>query len=408
MPIPHRNSHRLLFLSAAFSGGGAEYVSQQMHDAFPNEPFILFSNDDESSLPSPQVKIIPSIERSIWGKRFLNNCFRLLYVQLFKIRLGPSITISHLEGPNFINLLTLGGGRRIIFVHNVVSRNYKNKTRTNTIKLFLVKLLYRNSDRIVAVSTQVQRDLIENFSIHEKRVLVLPNPINIDQIRAASEAYDYPWKSIQKGNYAVCVASLTEQKNHHLLLNIFANYKKRYHTGHLFLIGDGPYHGPLVKHCDLIGLTSGPLDPGCAFLPDVVFCGFVFNPYPLIKNASALVLTSFWEGQPIVVLEALALGIPFLTTNSTPFFFENLGSHSVTQQENELDRDGFVDTGCGVVFPPAHPKGKKDNIDPWVHYLHQIFSGNEPRGRCSKKLTDQFDTKQVKRRWEELFFQKNN
>ena len=47
----------------------------------------------------------------------------------------------------------------------------------------------------------------------------------------------------------------------------------------------------------------------------VVFGGFSDNPYPYIKNAKALVLTSDFEGLPTVLIEAIALGTPIITTN---------------------------------------------------------------------------------------------
>ena len=318
-----KRSTRLLFIGTAFSGGGAEYVSRQMHLSFPDDPFLLFCENDRSLLANKRARVLPALRGHSWVTKLFNNLWRLGGSQIAKLMVRPTATISHLEGPNFINIVTLAGGRRIIFVHNVASRNYAQQKVSNWIKRWLIRMLYPHADKIFAVSTEVKTDLINRFGIDRKTISVLPNPINPRQVYKQSVLPVNELSISLQLPYVVCVASLTTQKNHEFLLNVFKFYKKQYDVGHLFLVGEGALSSKLMKHCDEIGLTYGGPNVRMGNLPDVVFCGFVSNPYPIIRNSKCLVLTSRWEGQPIVILEALSLGVPFLTTNSTPFLLEN-------------------------------------------------------------------------------------
>ena len=107
-----------LVLSTALAGGGAEAVARLMVERLTNSTCVLFENDARVVLPGHEIRVI-----SRWHTRgpliiLLVNIWRLLVVQAVKLQLRPAVTISHLEGPNFANMLTFCGDRRILFVHN--------------------------------------------------------------------------------------------------------------------------------------------------------------------------------------------------------------------------------------------------------------------------------------------------
>jgi glycosyltransferase involved in cell wall biosynthesis len=70
------------------------------------------------------------------------------------------------------------------------------------------------------------------------------------------------------------------------------------------LIGDGPLRTALEETATALGVRD-----------DVAFLGFRTNPYPFIKRAAALVLSSRWEGFGNVLVEALALGTSVVSTD---------------------------------------------------------------------------------------------
>ena len=118
---------RVLILSTALSGGGAESVTRLMLERLPDCSCVLFQNNAGIVIPEKQYWIIPRWRSRNFLSILLVNLWRLFVIQLIKIRVRPIITISHLEGPNFINTLTCFGGRKILFVHNQIRKNYQEK-----------------------------------------------------------------------------------------------------------------------------------------------------------------------------------------------------------------------------------------------------------------------------------------
>ena len=113
-----------LVLSTALAGGGAEAVARLMVEQLNGSTCVLFENDASVVVPDHEIRVI-----SRWRTRgplriLLVNIWRLLVVQVVKLQLRPAVTISHLEGPNFANMFTFFGGRKILFVHNRVERSY--------------------------------------------------------------------------------------------------------------------------------------------------------------------------------------------------------------------------------------------------------------------------------------------
>ena len=109
-----------LVLSTALVGGGAEAVARLMVEQLNGSTCVLFENDASVVVPGHEIRVI-----SRWRARgpliiLLVNMWRVLVVQAVKLQVRPAVTISHLEGPNFANILTFFGGRRVLFVHNRV------------------------------------------------------------------------------------------------------------------------------------------------------------------------------------------------------------------------------------------------------------------------------------------------
>jgi len=77
----------------------------------------------------------------------------------------------------------------------------------------------------------------------------------------------------------------------------------------------------------------------------VTFAGFRSNPYPLMRNAHLFVLSSSWEGFPLVLIEALALGSPVVSTDCP-------------SGPDEL----LVDDHLGYLVPPDQPGCLADRI----------------------------------------------
>ncbi|NDR53602.1 CDP-glycerol glycerophosphotransferase family protein [Actinomyces sp. 565] len=95
----------------------------------------------------------------------------------------------------------------------------------------------------------------------------------------------------------VHVGRMSPEKNHGFLLNAFASFRKECSDARLVLLGDGPLRPQVEAQIHGLGIEQA------VFVP-----GWVRNPYPILARADAMLIPSLHEGQPMVILEARALG----------------------------------------------------------------------------------------------------
>lgn len=166
-----------------------------------------------------------------------------------------------------------------------------------TKKLYRIGERLKHYQKLVVLCDEMYQEACDVWPHLKDKLLVLPNPIDIDSLLKKSEyAIDFP-ANLNPGEYIVSAARLTHQKNIHLLLRSFAKARDIGCRWPLVVIGDGE------DKFDLLALTK---DLGLE--KDVHFLGYQDNPYPYIKNAGVLVLSSREEGFGLVLLEAMCLG----------------------------------------------------------------------------------------------------
>jgi glycosyltransferase involved in cell wall biosynthesis len=162
---------------------------------------------------------------------------------------------------------------------------------------------YMRYDGIAALNRHMADEATTLFGGKLKNVFVLPNAIDIDRIRenaAREEAAPC------HGPYIVSVARLDEiQKDHRTLLNAYARLlRDRDVAEDLVIVGDGGSRRELEALAAELGLGER-----------VHFTGYRNHPHAIVAGASVLVLSSRYEGMPMVLLEALALGKPVISTD---------------------------------------------------------------------------------------------
>ncbi len=152
-----------------------------------------------------------------------------------------------------------------------------------------------DGQRLIAVSRGVGEDLRRELGLARARIEVIPNPFDGAALRLqAAEAAPLPEKP-----YVIHAGRFSGQKRHDLLLDAFA----RLDTPHrLVLLTDAA--PALASMIAARGLGAR-----------VMVAGFQQNPYPWIAGAELLVLSSDHEGLPNVIIEALLLDVPVVSTD---------------------------------------------------------------------------------------------
>lgn len=171
-------------------------------------------------------------------------------------------------------------------------RNSKNSRALK--KKNLYKKIYENKN-LITVANQIKDDL-KRLDISAKKVSTIYNPFNFDTIRKLGNDI---LNDIPIDNYLISASAFRPVKRYDILLDA---YKKSAIKLKLVLLCSNTKElVDMIKERDLEN--------------SVEILGFKTNPYPYIKNAKALILSSEREGLPTVLIESLILGTPVVSTN---------------------------------------------------------------------------------------------
>jgi glycosyltransferase involved in cell wall biosynthesis len=166
----------------------------------------------------------------------------------------------------------------------------------------LDKRLLRRFDRVVAVSEEIRTDLLES-GVAPGKVSRIANGISVPQGDAG--ARDRIRRELGIGPsepLVVQIGRLAKSKRSDLLLEAAARLAPSFPV-RVLLVGEGGEHEVLLERARCLGIVSR-----------VTFTGYREDPHGIMAAADVLALTSNKEGLPIVILEAMALGCPIVST----------------------------------------------------------------------------------------------
>lgn len=147
----------------------------------------------------------------------------------------------------------------------------------------------------------VSQSSFDGYAFHKlfkKKSAVLYNIIDIEalyeKMHLDEKEYDYD---------VIYLGRLTFPKNPQRLMKVFRLVKERKPDIKIGVIGTGDMED------ETIGLAQE-----YDLLDNVEFLGFQSNPLKMLYDSKVMVMTSRWEGTPMCVLEAMALGVPIVST----------------------------------------------------------------------------------------------
>jgi glycosyltransferase involved in cell wall biosynthesis len=165
----------------------------------------------------------------------------------------------------------------------------------------------RFNDRIIAVSDSVRQDLISQ-GINPEKLVVIKN--GIERVPHQSPLERENWlvqkkKELSIGNGAVVgtITRLSKQKDVHTLLYAMSNIVRDYPGIRCLIVGDGPQRRELEDLRARLALNG-----------NVTFLGYRGDAREILNVFDIFVLSSLWEGLPLVVLEAMAASKPVIAT----------------------------------------------------------------------------------------------
>ena len=177
----------------------------------------------------------------------------------------------------------------------------------------------KNADGWIFQTPEIKK-FYEN-KLKGKKTIVIPNAINPEFLEN---------KECKNTNKEIITAGrMTEQKNHILLIQAFSKIALDFPNYHLTILGEGPKRKEIEQLISELGLE------GNISLP-----GYVNDVQNRINNASMFVLSSDYEGMPNALMEAMAMGVPSISTDcdggGARFLIEN-GKNGLLVPKNDVD-----------------------------------------------------------------------
>lgn len=302
---------RVLMMIDGLAGGGAEKVVLTLAEGMQQmgHEVTVFSLRDvcDYALPANvHYQVLADHSRAPWRKltelsrraAMLDRAIRAAEKQRGRFDLA----ISNLHKTDRIARRSreLRPDRLWFCVHGVLSNTYLGH-RTGLdrwLKQRKIAQVYHRQN-MISVSQAVADDLVTKLGLTLKASKVINNPFDIDAIRQLAAA---PCEWAGKP-YLVHVGRFHEQKRHDRLMKAYALSGLQ---APLMLVGTGSEArtAALKALADSLGIADR-----------VVFMGFQANPFPLIKHAALLVLSSDNEGFGNVLVESLICGTPVVSTD---------------------------------------------------------------------------------------------
>ena len=289
-----------------------------------------------------------------------------------------SISISFLAFPNFLNSIA---SMKFSKLKTVISeRGYPSDNTTSKLSYYISKvcypILYNKNDVLFSNSIYINKDLKDNFKV-KIPLKVIYNPIIIPSVNALNN------KVISKEEIlkVTTVGTVNKRKNQKMIVNAVSLLKGRYE---LSIYGDGNLKDYLH---DLILEKK---------MTDMVFLkGNIKNVNQHLIKYDCFVLSSFTEGFPNALLEAMAVGLPCISTNclSGPLELLNKNSEPITINEGSFFRGDY-----GLLVNNDDEKG----LAKALNYYKENPEIRKEYGRLAHLKAKQFELKNIYSQFKEL------
>ena len=352
---------KILFGITSLKLGGAERVLVDIVNNICNKYditiFTLYNNGDFESEIDKRVKIVSmykktynelsSIEKKVLSLKLVNKRLRERMYHKY-IKDNYDVEIAFLEGPISWILSAPSKAKKIAWIHSDI-RDIFGKGKNAERKKILSGKCYENYETLVFVSN----DNLEKFKLqypnNKCNKCVIYNYLNTDLVLSKSIGEDV--KDVKNDLLSfVQVCRIVSEKALFRLLEVHEKLIRDNFIHRIYIVGDG-----VVKEELFNKIREKKLEN------TFVLLGKRNNPYPYMKKCDYFMLTSFYEGYPMVLLEAKALNKYILITDSAA------REALIDYQDNSIIVDNSEDgiyNGIKKIIekkPKVNKKSKFDN-----------------------------------------------
>ena len=354
-----------MFLISSLGPGGAERVTSILANEFTglgdSVALSTFASRSEDFFPVSKDVVRFELggleETRSMARAILGNVYRTRQIYRAVKEFRPEVLVSFLPETNVLAVLgTLLHSCRVI----VCERNRRDRDTLPFFWRALRTIAYPAASAITANSMEMKETL--ELSI-KKSVVFLENPVELPK------ETDLP-RHAEK--LILSVGRLAEQKNFELLIRSFSGSKYQKSGWDLVIVGEGDERQSLQKLSEDLLISE-----------QVKLVGLLDSITGYFQKASLFVLTSRFEGMPNAALEAMAMSVPVL----------------VTETSGEM-RNIVLDGVNGLVTAGSEPH-VRDKLD-WASENQKVL---ERLGREGRITVERFDKNRVVEKWRQLLLE---
>lgn len=298
------NDQRIYVLQfiTELSTGGAQTVLLNLLSGIDRSQFkvtvVCLYNGDGAVAEQIKKRGFTVIDLHMQHKWQLDALWRLLLVCR---RENPAILHTWMFHPNVLGRVIgrLAGVKRILNSEHTMGQESRMRLRLN-------RLTSVWADKIICVSESIAEFARTRICLPSDKLVIIPNGVELEQFAhlpnasASRHRFDLPMEQFIIG----AVGRPRPVKGYVYLIDAFAELAKGNQLLHLLFVGDGPDRPSLEAKVTALGLADR-----------VTFLGDQVDIPGVLAGVDLLVSSSLWEGLPMVVLEAMAAGVPVVATN---------------------------------------------------------------------------------------------
>ncbi|MBE7046064.1 MAG: glycosyltransferase family 4 protein [Ruminococcaceae bacterium] len=356
---------KILFMSGNLTDGGAQrvisvatsYLADKGHDV----TLLLYTRNEKEYPLSEKVKVL-SLASSPEEYKKISEINRILLTRKLIKNTSPDVAIGFLEGG--YGLFVSSFGMRFKKVSSIRS-NPRLLWTVKGLRATIDKLWFHSSDAII-VQTESQVPLMKKRL--RKKCTVIANPVSDEALKRAKGESEY-----ENCKKIIMAGRLATQKDYPVMINAMKKVVSKYPDVTLSIFGKGPLEGSLQAMIEESGLSD-----------NILLKGWTNNTLDEYAKSDMYVMSSYYEGMPNALVEAMAMGLPCVSTDC-----ETGPSDIITDGD-----DGFLVPVKGV--------------DALAERILQIIEMSpEERKTMGEKahnaIKDKFLSSKILNQWEELF-----
>ena len=274
---------KVLHLLTTDTFSGAENVVCQIINMMKGDVEAVYCSPDGKIRQSLQERDVPFLPLKEFSTREVKRAIR---------EFNPDVIHAHDMKASFVAFRACGKTPFVSHVHN---------NAFDSRKLSLKSIAYYFSARKAKHIFWVSNSAFNGYKFHakfENKSSVLYNVIDVDALykRRDQDTNSYPYD-------VVYVGRLAYQKNPERLVRVIKMAVEKLPTIKFAIVGRGDLEDEVKLLIEKEKLQE-----------NVEMLGFMSNPLKIMSDAKAMIMTSRWEGTPMCVLEAMALGLPIVST----------------------------------------------------------------------------------------------